>query len=65
MGLERNEGFESNADCRGAESRPKAVAPSIARQANWQSQFCRKGPGRPFGPAIGLALVCCLFVARQ
>ncbi len=38
------------AEIQGAESRPQAAAPST---------------GRPFGPAIGLALVCCLFVARQ
>jgi len=39
-----------SAETQGAESRPKAAAPS---------------PGRPFGPAIGLALVRGLFVARQ
>jgi len=38
------------AETQGAESRPKAAAPST---------------GRPFGPAIGLALVRGLFVARQ
>ncbi len=39
-----------SADIQGAESRPQAAAPST---------------GRPFGPAIGLALVRSLLVARQ